>query len=170
MIIFDILLVSAVYFAWKLSRQPKRWAVLICLLSLGSITIYSYVLADIAAFFNFTQETSTLLPYWAALLTEFGLALVLYGIGTTQKAWHDRRYYFFLSSFLLISAIVTYLYTALDPSLYVEYHPLYASTTRALGIIHAIFMLALSDGIIESSFYPKMSRWFHHVDFRNNPH
>ena len=156
MLILDILLLSAVFLAWKISKRPKKEAVLACFISLILVETYSY--ANLTGVF----------PYYLALLTELVCSMGLFLAGTYQRKSHDRMYYFALSSFLLMSSFITGFYI-IDFGPYAS-HALYAGTSRALGITHVIFMLALSDGIIESGIFSKMSGWFNNAYFRNHPH
>lgn len=148
-LLFDIALLSLVAVAYKLSKQPKKDAVFLCLITLALIGIYSY------------SEVGGTTPYWLAMMTELSVAGMLFYQHFRLPKFHDRMYYLALTTFLLSSAFITGFYI-IDFGPY-DSHTLYAGTSRALGITHVLFMLVFSDGIINSSIFSKMLGWFDNV-------
>jgi len=147
---FDIILWCAVGLAWRLSKRPKKEAVLACFVCLSMIAGY-----------NLYEPLTGVAPYWLQLLTELTFAVMLFSYCTKMKKFHDKMYYLALSTFLLTSSFITGFYI-IDLGPY-ESYALYAGTSRALGITHVLFMLVFSDGIINSGIFSKMLGWFDNV-------
>lgn len=128
---------------------------MVCLGALGAIIGLDYFLAGVQF-------------YWAALFFELAAAYYLVVTANHQRSLEDRMYYRALSAFMWLSCIVTGLYIY-DIGPY-ESFALYGATSRAIGIIHAIFMLVFTDGITDSKLFVKMLSWFSDNHSRHNTH
>ena len=142
--LFDVVLFLLVATAFTLSKVPKKTAIGACMVLLALCWLYNIVLPGS-------------LLYWYLALTDVAVGALLTFEACRLHKFTDRMYYLAMASFLTASAAINTAYLC-DIGAYSSY-PLYVDTSEKIGLIHALFMLGFSDGLIDSRISTKMFRW-----------